>query len=523
MKQQSAAIKEAKLVAAAVTDRGLSEKRPLNEDSFLADVARGIFAVADGVGGAQSGEVASHTAIEALDEAFRHHAAEEDMEDLMEIAIQRANASIHQMSREQTKLSMMATTIVALHLDGRQATIGHVGDSRLYRLTPQGQLLRETDDHSVVEEEVRAGRMTAEQAAHHPNRNLISRALGSEPAVEVDMKQLEIEEGTTFLLCSDGITGHIPDVEIQALLTSEADLDQACAEMKRRCYERGAQDNLTAVLVRVGESVGQARVIKFADDEDRTITVPRPAVGDTAAAATFGEANSTSQHSAPASINILIEDTSSVAESTAAPSPTNGSELKRGEVVAAARRRRRTFAGFGAATLLLIVGGAAALAFWGGMLYGQRGTPQAAVSDAAPMPSVVPATFEETGNEFDHKLSEVDRAPAPMATRMAASINNQPLSSSDPEFLYLYGRASMLSGNHPEATEAFKRAADLLKDPNLAGNKASLGIEARVWEAAAALKSNNRLAVLGALKELDGIIKPATATEAIGESTTPPQ
>ena len=97
MKQQPTAITEAKIVAAAVTDRGLSEKRPLNEDSFLADPERGIFAVADGVGGAQSGEVASHTAVEALDEAFRHHTADDDMEDLMEIAIQRANASIYQM------------------------------------------------------------------------------------------------------------------------------------------------------------------------------------------------------------------------------------------------------------------------------------------------------------------------------------------------------------------------------------------------------------------------------------------
>ena len=151
--------------SAAVTDRGLNEKRPLNEDSFLADSERGIFAVADGVGGAEAGEVASQTAIEVLDEAFRHQVDGADIEDLMELAIQRANASIHQMAQEHAKFSMMATTIVALHLKGNVATIGHVGDSRLYRLTPAGQLLRETEDHSVVEEEVRAGRMTAEQAA----------------------------------------------------------------------------------------------------------------------------------------------------------------------------------------------------------------------------------------------------------------------------------------------------------------------------------------------------------------------
>src|SRR5687768_9494774 len=169
-----------KIQSSALSDRGLNERRPLNEDAFLHDLERGIFAVADGVGGAEAGEVASQTAIEVLDEAFRHQAAGSDNEDLMELAIQRANASIHQMAQDHAKFSMMATTIVGLHLDGNVATIGHVGDSRLYRLTPAGQLLRETEDHSVVEEEVRAGRMTAEQAANHPIKNVISRALGAE-------------------------------------------------------------------------------------------------------------------------------------------------------------------------------------------------------------------------------------------------------------------------------------------------------------------------------------------------------
>src|SRR6267378_406573 len=206
--------------SSAVTDRGLSEKRPLNEDSFLADAERGIFSVADGVGGAEAGEVASQTAIEVLDEAFRHRLENADVEDLMELAIQRANASIHQMAQDHAKFSMMATTIVALHIQGNIATIGHVGDSRLYRLTPAGQLIRETADHSVVEEEVRAGRMTPEQAATHPSKNVISRALGAENGVEVDMKVMEVEDGTTFLLCTDGITRHIPDNELREVLMS---------------------------------------------------------------------------------------------------------------------------------------------------------------------------------------------------------------------------------------------------------------------------------------------------------------
>src|SRR6195256_3078008 len=207
-----------KIYSSSITDRGLNERRPLNEDALLVDNERCIFAVADGVGGSEAGEVASQTAIEVLDEAFRHQLDGADIEDLMELAIQRANASIHQMAQDHAKFSMMATTIVALHIKGNIATIGHVGDSRLYRLTPAGQLLRETEDHSVVEEEVRAGRMTAEQAANHPSKNVISRALGAENDVEVDLKVIEVDDGTEFLLCTDGITRHIPDYELRKLI-----------------------------------------------------------------------------------------------------------------------------------------------------------------------------------------------------------------------------------------------------------------------------------------------------------------
>jgi protein phosphatase len=264
---------------AVISDRGLSEKRPLNEDSYYADNERGLFAVADGVGGANAGEVASQTAMEVLSEAFRHHLPDTDNEDLMELAIQRANSSIYQMSREHPKLSMMATTIVALHLNGLEATLGHVGDSRIYRLTPDGRLFRETLDHSVVEEEVRAGRMTPEQAATHPSRNVISRALGAEESVEVDMKTMLVPEGTTFLLCSDGVTRHIKDDELGDILVSHRDLDSVCQTLKSICYERGAEDNLTAVLVRV-QRVGAAQQT-FDEEEERTVSSARVATATT--------------------------------------------------------------------------------------------------------------------------------------------------------------------------------------------------------------------------------------------------
>src|SRR5205807_3239782 len=219
----------------SISDRGLSEKRPLNEDSFFVDADRGIFVVADGVGGADAGEIASQTAVDVLKDAFRQKIRDgEDVEDLMGLAIQRANSSIHQMAAENPRFSMMATTVVALHLDGNRATIGHVGDSRLYRLSPDGELFRETEDHSVVQEEVRAGRMTPEQAANHPSKNVISRALGAEESVEADMKTIEVEDGNAFLLCSDGITRHIPDDELRQLLMSSGTAAELCEEMKRR-------------------------------------------------------------------------------------------------------------------------------------------------------------------------------------------------------------------------------------------------------------------------------------------------
>lgn len=244
--------------SAAVSDRGLSEKRPQNEDSFLEMNNSGLFAVADGVGGAQAGDVASQMAMEILGEAFANLSANRDAEDVMRIAIERANEAIFQMSRDIPQFSTMATTVVALHVDGNIATIGHVGDSRLYRLDKKGSLYRETQDHSVVEEEVRAGRMTIAQAATHPSRNVISRALGADSTVEVDMKTIMFEPQTTFLLCSDGVTRHIDDFELRDLLLSGENPSRIVQKIKEVCYERGAEDNLTAVVARVSEAVAES-------------------------------------------------------------------------------------------------------------------------------------------------------------------------------------------------------------------------------------------------------------------------
>ena len=263
------------ITTSAISDRGLSEKRPQNEDSYLEMPEKGLFVVADGVGGAQAGDVASQMAVEVLAEAFNNF-REGDVEDLMNEAISRGNTAIYQMSHDLPQLSTMATTIVALQISGNIATIGHVGDSRLYRLDSRGNLFRETQDHSVVEEEVRAGRMTPEQAENHPSKNVISRALGAERSVEIDMKTIMFEPNTTFLVCSDGITRHISDVEIRELLALPHPPVVICQEMKEICYERGAEDNLTAVIVRIAGSETELD----SEIEESTIATPRQQVAE---------------------------------------------------------------------------------------------------------------------------------------------------------------------------------------------------------------------------------------------------
>jgi serine/threonine protein phosphatase PrpC len=264
------------ILSAAISDRGLSDKRPENEDSFLEIAERGIFAVADGVGGAQAGEVASQMAMEIVGEAFTNLAPNEDAEVVMRTAIKRANAAIYQMAQELPQLANMASTIVALHLAGNIATIAHVGDSRLYSINARGELARETDDHSMVAEEVRAGRMSEEQADNHPSKNIISRALGAEPTVDAEIKTVMVDQGSSFLLCSDGITRHISDDEIRAALASHGDPASVCESLKALCYERGAEDNLTAVVVRMRSDAPTVPAAGVPDDETTKATPRSP-------------------------------------------------------------------------------------------------------------------------------------------------------------------------------------------------------------------------------------------------------
>ena len=449
------------LKCASISDRGLNDKRPLNEDSFLCDHERGIFAVADGVGGAEAGEVASQTAVDVLDEAFRHRLHDgEDIEDLMELAIQRANASIHQMAAEHPRFAMMATTVVALHLEGLTATVGHVGDSRLYRLTPQGQLLRETEDHSIVEEEVRAGRMTPEQAANHPSKNVISRALGAESSVEVDMNTIEIDDGTTFLLCTDGITRHISDSELRDLLLSGRPVDQICGEMKKRCYDRGAEDNLTAVIVQVGTPNFAALA-----DAERTVDAHLPELARTAPDNRPPPQTVLTPPSRIAFPGPATQPMQVVTAAAAAPQSTSSGG-----------RAVRRFFGF------IFIVALVAAAFYAGLRYREiRQTITGTV--ATPQPTPTP----DVRASFETKRAAVDANPQQwLAENVPAG--SKPLEWKDPEKLYLYGRALMLTGNHKDAADAFNLAIANLR----AEQKGSLPLNAEIKlaQAAAALKQN---------------------------------
>jgi serine/threonine protein phosphatase PrpC len=451
--------------SAAVSDRGLSEKRPQNEDSFLELPAMGLFVVADGVGGAQAGEVASQTAVEVLSEAFSHVQGDIDVEDLMEVAIQRANAAIYQMSQDVSRLSSMATTLVALQLSQNVATIGHVGDSRLYRLDAKGNLFRETQDHSVVEEEVRAGRLTPEQAANHPSRNVISRALGADDSVEVDMKTMMFEAGTSFLLCSDGITRHVSDPELREVLTMCKTPQQVCSELKNLCYSRGAEDNLTAVVIKIAGASDEAN----GEIEETTISNVRPSMANGATASETPFANtadsrlsSASPHSNEGAI-YRMEGISG----TASDDPVRQYEkmkAERGQIVRIAKRGS-LFGRMMSSLIILLIGAAAGA---GGYYYWSLSNSAAVVVNNLPVqsPAIPYSAFEEDRRS-------VDKDPAQYLLKHKDNAVNA-------EDYYLIGRALLHQKRYGEAVAALQKAKESL---NLTGDENRRTLETEIAQA----------------------------------------
>jgi PPM family protein phosphatase len=237
---------------------GLSDagrKRRRNEDSFVVDPP--LFVIADGMGGAQAGEVASRLAASAFREY--HEADELAPEERLAAIVHEANRRIYDRSRSDAATTGMGTTITAALFTGGGVTIGHVGDSRAYRLRDD-RLEQLTHDHSLVGDLVRSGRLSPEEARLHPQRSVITRALGTDPDVDVDTFTLEPQPGDVYLLCSDGLTDMLEDDEIVALVRDTGGLDSTAKALVKAANRKGGEDNVTVVLFAVEEGDAPAEL-----------------------------------------------------------------------------------------------------------------------------------------------------------------------------------------------------------------------------------------------------------------------
>jgi len=244
-----------KIRAAGRTDRG--RVRPHNEDSLLVAPERSVAAVADGMGGHAAGEVASRLAIEALSETLAEppHAAD-DVPRLLRQAVDAANRRIAETIRAHPEYHGMGTTFVAAVWVDERLFIAHVGDSRAYLL--RGGAIRQlTSDHSFVNELVRLGMLSREEAARDPRRNVVTRALGSGPVVVPDVIEERFQPGDTLLLCSDGLSNMVGDERIlRTVHEAGGDLDRACEALISAANAAGGEDNVTVVLARAAADRG---------------------------------------------------------------------------------------------------------------------------------------------------------------------------------------------------------------------------------------------------------------------------
>jgi serine/threonine protein phosphatase PrpC len=229
--------------------------RPGNEDHFLARPESDLFVVADGMGGHRGGEVASEIACDAVGDAFAEHTVDGLID-----AIEQANVAVHDAGVDDPELSGMGTTVVALavvvHDDDEVVAIANVGDSRCYRYA-DGELDQVTTDHSLVADLVREGSLSPEEAAVHPQRNIVTRVLGVNVDVPVDVFVVDPRAGDRFVLCSDGLFNEVPEPGIATVLRRLTDPDDAAHELVRLAVEGGGRDNVTVVVVDVVNDGGR--------------------------------------------------------------------------------------------------------------------------------------------------------------------------------------------------------------------------------------------------------------------------
>jgi PPM family protein phosphatase len=228
--------------------------RRANEDSYYARSP--VFVVADGMGGAQAGEVASRVAVEAFERGpLAGDGGSASGEELLAARVQEANARIHELSQAEQERAGMGTTITAAHVGEHDVAIAHVGDSRAYRLR-DGEFVRLTEDHSLVEEMRRRGQLTAQEADEHPQRSIITRAVGPEPDVLVDTSSRRGAAGDVYLLCSDGLTSMVPETRVADILRAAGSLRDGGRALIEAANQAGGRDNITVILFRLEEIAG---------------------------------------------------------------------------------------------------------------------------------------------------------------------------------------------------------------------------------------------------------------------------
>jgi serine/threonine protein phosphatase PrpC len=332
----------------AGTDTGL--QRRANEDSLLARSP--LFVVADGMGGAQAGEVASRIAVESFQPGLSD-AAQPEL--ALATLAREANTRIHELSHANAEHAGMGTTLTAVYVGEQEVAIAHVGDSRAYCLR-DGELLRLTDDHSLVDELMRQGRLTPEEAVEHPQRSVITRALGPEGTVEVDTRSFRARSGDVYLLCSDGLTTMISEEQIASALRTHPRLSDAGEALIAAANDAGGRDNITVVLIRLEEvELGQAALL-----EQGTTMVGIPAVSVQPSAPVEDHGGPSAPPPGPA-------QAAPPERPRAAPRRRLPRAAPHTRRAPAGRRRRRRFRHLGALavlfTVLVVLGSAAYLAF----------------------------------------------------------------------------------------------------------------------------------------------------------------
>jgi protein phosphatase len=254
----------------------LGRQRQGNEDNYF--VRAPLFVVADGMGGAQAGEVASEMAVESFDGGLPDGSPADGLVSVIE----EANRRIHDRSRAESQRAGMGTTVTAAYVGEQEVTIAHVGDSRAYVLR-DGELTRLTRDHSLVGELVARGKLTEEQAETHPQRSVITRALGPEPDVQVDVQVYQARSGDVFMVCSDGLTSMVPEARVREILQAGHSLEAAGRELIVAANDAGGRDNITVILFRLEDLQGD----EVAGRQAETIEEPRPDAGAAQATATL--------------------------------------------------------------------------------------------------------------------------------------------------------------------------------------------------------------------------------------------